>query len=200
MFQSRIRERFFATLRMTTAKFVCISILCYHNSMSSKGFTLIEILITVVILAVLMSVGIIFYQQAIVQSRDDKRKQDLNQIAQALELYYQVNKTYPGTAGQWRNSSQSNWIPDLIPTFIESLPEDPQDQIGKTYFYHVNDIVECPNLSDGQFYVLMALLEKEDDPDRLEVKDTRYCDGISVTSSLDLTLPTYSQAYILTTP
>jgi hypothetical protein len=147
-----------------------------------------------------MSVGIIFYQQAIVQSRDDKRKQDLNQIAQALELYYQVNKTYPGNAGQWRNSSQSNWIPDLVPTFIESLPEDPQDQTGKTYFYHVNDIAECPDLSDGQFYVLMALLEKEDDPDRLEVKDTLYCNGISVTSSLDLTLPTYSRAYILTTP
>lgn len=54
-----------------------------------RGFTLVELLVVTSIIAVLSTIGITTYQEIQSKARDSVRKQDLNTLAIALELYYQ---------------------------------------------------------------------------------------------------------------
>lgn len=62
-----------------------------------KGFTFIEILVVVTIIALLTSIGIVSYSQFAKQSRDARRKADLEQIRSAVEMYRSNNGFYPKT-------------------------------------------------------------------------------------------------------
>ena len=64
--------------------------------MKKKGFTLVEILITLAIIGVIAS--IIAFSLTIIKQRsaDTKRASDMGQIAKALELFYDKNAKYPG--------------------------------------------------------------------------------------------------------
>ncbi len=115
-----------------------------------KGFTLIELMISITILAIISSIGFVTYSNSQITARDGKRKQDLRAIATALELYYQTNKRYPCpvsatpgiTSNAWVNSSAGgNWLLDdegqgdcgdtvdkpLDTTYINLMPKDPKN-------------------------------------------------------------------------
>lgn len=83
---------------------------------SKKGFTLIELLIAISIIAIVSAIGFVSYSQAQVTARDAKRKQDLNSIRTALQLYYQANKHYPCTLTGvgWLSSNLPPWITDSV--------------------------------------------------------------------------------------
>jgi prepilin-type N-terminal cleavage/methylation domain-containing protein len=94
---------------------------------SKKGFTLIELMIAITILAVLASVGLTVYSKSQVIARDSRRKQDLQAIRTALELYYQKNGDYPPATAWVNSTSGGNWIPGLDSTFINQMPLDPSN-------------------------------------------------------------------------
>lgn len=97
-----------------------------------KGFTLVELLIVISIIAILSAIGLTIYSGAQKSARITKRLEDLKAISIALELYYGVNKSYPTTSGNFR-SECSNWgsyapsdvIPGLTPTYMAAFPADP---------------------------------------------------------------------------
>jgi len=62
------------------------------------GFTLIEIMIVVVIIAVLASIAYPSYQRYVVKSRRAAVAACLQQHAQLMERYYTTNLTYVGAA------------------------------------------------------------------------------------------------------
>src|SRR3989338_7758435 len=64
---------------------------------SRKGFTLIELMVAITIIAIISTIGLVTYSKAQMLGRDAKRKQDLRSISIALQLYYQANKRYPET-------------------------------------------------------------------------------------------------------
>lgn len=64
-----------------------------------KGFTLIELMVSISILVIVSTVGIVSFSRAQIVSRDARRKEDLHNIATALQVYYQANKRYPCTKG-----------------------------------------------------------------------------------------------------
>lgn len=59
------------------------------------GFTLVELILVMAIIAILSVVGIGSYTQATVKSRDTERKSDLNQMAKALESFMNDVGRYP---------------------------------------------------------------------------------------------------------
>lgn len=65
-----------------------------------KGFTLIELIIVISIIALLSVIGISTYSSVQVDARNSKRKSDLKEIKSALELYRSEIGTYPSTAGR----------------------------------------------------------------------------------------------------
>lgn len=60
-----------------------------------RGFTLIEIMVVALIIALLASVVIVNVNRARMKGRDAKRISDLNTVASALAVYYADNHEYP---------------------------------------------------------------------------------------------------------
>jgi len=66
-----------------------------------KGFTLIELLIVIAIIAILVVIVVVALNpvRLIEQSRDSRRRSELDQVKTSLQLYYNDCKQYP-TDGQ----------------------------------------------------------------------------------------------------
>lgn len=77
------------------------------------GFTLLELLVTTTIIAVLTMIGVVSYSSVNKRSRDVKRKSDLEQIRSALEMYRSDQAEYPLTLGV------------LVTDYIPAIPADP---------------------------------------------------------------------------
>jgi len=96
----------------------------------SNGFTLIEILVVATIIGLLAAVVSMSYSQFNKQSRDAKRKTDLEQIRAALEMYRSNNDQYSAYTGNC-----SSYTALTSPTkYISSMPSDPKSG----YFYYCN--------------------------------------------------------------
>ena len=64
----------------------------------TAGFTLIELMIAMVVVAILTAIAIPSYQTYVRQSRRPDAKQGLLDLAAREERYYTVNNTYTGSA------------------------------------------------------------------------------------------------------
>lgn len=65
----------------------------------SLGFTLIELMIVVVVVAILAAIAVPGYQEQVRKTRRSTATAELLTVAQALERYSTVNGTYVATAG-----------------------------------------------------------------------------------------------------
>ena len=54
----------------------------------AHGFTIVELLIVIVVIAILATISIVTYVGIQNRARDTQRKQDVASIARALEMYY----------------------------------------------------------------------------------------------------------------
>jgi prepilin-type N-terminal cleavage/methylation domain-containing protein len=121
-----------------------------------RGFTLMELLIAVSIIAILVAIGVASYSTVNKQSRDTKRKSDLEQVRSALEMYRAVNGYYP-SAGSGSYVDASSGLPAyLVPGSISAIPSDPKSPTT-VYMYQATTSV------NGQYYgyCLSATLESE---------------------------------------
>ncbi len=113
-----------------------------------KGFTFVELLVSVSIIIVLSMVAIVSYQTANRKARDSKRKADLEQIRAALEMYRTDNDQYPvdETGNCWDSLNRT-----LVDgNYINEIPTDPLP------------IRRYNCRSDATSYRLCAYLEGED--------------------------------------
>lgn len=94
-----------------------------------KGFTLIELLVTTTIIVVLMSVGIVAYNQAGKSARDAKRKTDIEAVRQAMMLYRADEGVFPTGNGTNPGTNYDNLIAELIDAqyLVPPAPQDPLD-------------------------------------------------------------------------
>jgi general secretion pathway protein G len=100
-----------------------------------KGFTIIELVVVIAIIAVLSSIVTTGVNKYRAQSRDAVRKAELREMQKALSLYYADNGSYPSTIPFGCNSNwcgycsdfnnMSNYIPSLTPKYMGKLPIDP---------------------------------------------------------------------------
>ncbi len=65
------------------------------QELKTYGFTFIELLVSVTIMAVMMAVAIVSYSSTNVRSRDAKRKADMETIRSALEICRSNTGEYP---------------------------------------------------------------------------------------------------------
>lgn len=65
----------------------------------SKGFTMIELLVVATIMIVLTTVGLVSFQKTTRNTRNAKRKADLETVRQSLVLYRSDLGSYPSGAG-----------------------------------------------------------------------------------------------------
>jgi prepilin-type N-terminal cleavage/methylation domain-containing protein len=134
---------------------------------NKKGFTLIEMLIVITIIAVLASLILVGMGGARAKSRDARRIADLHNIMNALELYYSLEGSY--LVGTYNSSSAwETFSTDLIDANIgvSRIPQDPLNDA--TYYYRYEGTVTG--------YVLGAALEQKDVAlnDDIDNGDTDY--------------------------
>lgn len=128
-----------------------------------KGFTLIELLVVIAILGILAVVGVGAFRSSQMKGRDAQRKSDLKQIVNALELYYQDHRQYPGASGTMiagcpsTTEGNCDWgyddFTDGQTVYFKTLPSDPSE--STIYQYYVN--------TARSKYKLFARLENQQD-------------------------------------
>lgn len=106
------------------------------------GFTIVELLIVIVVIAILAAITIVAYNGIQQRARDSQRKSDIATIIKALELYYAENGSYPNSTcslgagckinGGWNSTADTSWSnleSQLVPKYISKLPKDPQASV-----------------------------------------------------------------------
>jgi prepilin-type N-terminal cleavage/methylation domain-containing protein len=133
-----------------------------------KGFTLIEILIVVAIIAILASVVLVGLGPTQQAGRDARRISDLSEAQNGLELYYNKCGFYPGPTGNTSCSAVTGSTGALAytavgaaitaPSFnlgVSTWPQDPSNVSPHVYSYGTNGTGSTAATS----YVLGAVLE-----------------------------------------
>ncbi len=125
---------------------------------NQKGFTIIELLVVIVIIGILVALALpqLFAAQA--RGRDTDRKNDLKNISQQLETYYNDEGEYPDA------------LADLVDDYLAEVPTGPK--AGETYDYTPVD-EDGVNVS----YTLSATLEND--------KDTAATNGVYTIESVN---------------
>jgi len=125
------------------------------NPLFNSGITLIEILVGLTIFVTI--IGGLFLAinpfSQLQKSQDAKRQQDLQQIKNALETYYQDNNCYPTTlnfGAEWRNNET---------IYMQEVPQDSScGQAGGFCYEYITDssaVDSCP-----QWNVVFAKLSR----------------------------------------
>ena len=133
----------------------------YAHHTSSRGFSLIELLTVISIIALLSTVVLAALSTARKSARDAQRISMIRQMQTALELYYLENGQYPtgdglGTGG-WDTPGNNTFITALVSGgFLPTHLRDPitnNDAGNLRYFRFASGTSGC-STAQGAFYVL----------------------------------------------
>ena len=115
------------------------------SSDSVKGFTLIELMVVITIMAILSAIGYSVYSGVQKQARDASRRSDLNAISAAYEDGYNLALgTYNAVSG---NQFTSGTIPTGSPGTIYTYVDGPDASTPNSLAFKV-----CTTLENGQAY------------------------------------------------
>lgn len=119
-----------------------------------KGFTLIELMVVITIIALLSAALFVNFNDARMLSRDKARMTSLKEVQLSLELYKAQYGNYPasgcsvgtsnfagpGTASASGLSTCAIYIAGLVPDFITTLPTDPkfENDANRGFYYRSN--------------------------------------------------------------
>lgn len=109
-----------------------------HNQ---KGFTIVELLIVVVVIAILAAVTVVAFNGIQTRARDASRLSDIQTINRAILAYYAVNGTYPeetaspGVGGFEASTDTAGTFLEHLKNagFLAQVPLDPKN--SGTYYY-----------------------------------------------------------------
>jgi prepilin-type N-terminal cleavage/methylation domain-containing protein len=95
---------------------------------SKKGFTIIELLISIVVIGILASITIVSYSGIQKTSRDSERGSDVVALKIAIEKYYAENSKYPGAcSGGDDTECAIGSLATLLAPYVVSIPHDPRN-------------------------------------------------------------------------
>ncbi|KUK36572.1 MAG: hypothetical protein XD66_0715 [Thermacetogenium phaeum] len=104
---------------------------------NEKGFTMIEMMVVLIIIAVLIGGGIKFYKGYIENSQITKAKAQINVMQAALDAYYADNGRYP----EYTNELLDAGIAHDDKTATTEIELEARDPWGQNYKYAVNNNV-----------------------------------------------------------
>lgn len=125
-----------------------------------RGFTIIEILVAITVMAILVSITYAHFGSARSEARDRARMNQLEQLRVALELYKDQHGRYPAAGCNGNSATTTLWVgpaPEggaawdvpcddyifgsstapFVPDFMEELPKDPSgNNTALTGYYY----------------------------------------------------------------
>ena len=130
------------------------------NRPQSRGFSLIELVVVISILAILAGVLVPRVTSHMKSARDARRLADIKTIRNAIEQYYMDKGSYPvatpnSSYGGWDVSHDNNFITVLRNSgYLEEMPADPINDETYHYRYYVYAAGSYGCKGDTEFYVL----------------------------------------------
>jgi prepilin-type N-terminal cleavage/methylation domain-containing protein len=121
---------------------------------TKSGFTIVELLIVIVVIAILAAISIVAYNGIQERARFATMRSDIATLNKAIQLYYADKGTYPLTSdwAGWDQGTGDNFIPGLVPKYISATPQIPSaNAVGDTYLYR------STSATDGTNYKLIRL-------------------------------------------
>lgn len=130
---------------------------------SQRGFTLLEVMIVVAVVAILALILIPNFSNARAEAQVSACESNLRSIATALELYYADNQAYPTAAAATDIDSAFLGASGLGTgqTYLNTIPTDPAPPktAGKLFYTYLNTTssttgvqsytVQCPGSHQG---------------------------------------------------
>lgn len=114
---------------------------------STSGFTIVELLIVVVVVGIVATISVTTYIGIPSLARDSERKQEIEAIQKALELYNVYNGGYPlcnsgtyvpgGSPAYEFGTVSACLTSKLVPTYMPAIPRDPINTGSNQYLYAV---------------------------------------------------------------
>ena len=136
------------------------------NKQKQTGFTIVELLIVIIVIAILVTLVITAYSNVQAKARDTKRLSDAKAITKALQLYALENgnvlqKSFSGS-GSWHTGWEAShyeapgeFLKPLGPYGLNNnVPLDPVNNENYNYFYsnYAAGSYGCDS-ARGNFYV-----------------------------------------------
>ena len=124
-------------------------------TVQKKGFTLVELLVTISIIAILSAIGLVLYSTVLKQGRDSKRQSDLKSIQLALEQYVNDQGFYPapspssltpGTGALTTSTGNPTSPAPALKTYMSIIPNDSNSSTPYVYVA-LKDGATCNNSS-----------------------------------------------------
>jgi len=119
-----------------------------HKNTRRHGFTIVELLIVIVVIAVLAAIVTITYNNIQARASFSRYQTDMKSIVKALTLYKTDNGNYPSTTGQsgctydwcgWDQATGNDFINGLSPQYISKIPQMPSNLVREeTFLYRSN--------------------------------------------------------------
>ena len=153
---------------------------------SSHGFTIVELLIVIVVIAILAAIVITVYTGVSAKAQYSVERQDFASLQRVIELYKADKGYYPNSANCVNTPGQTNYqyswcgydqgqgdsfIPGTVPTYVAKLPTlDPSLPANNTYLYQSRD-TSGNNPGTDQYQLIrfnpagLSSAEKTNNPD-----------------------------------
>ena len=116
--------------------------LCRNLYKKEKGFTLVELMVVIIILAVLTGIAIPSYMALRNRARVSATRSEIANIGTAIELYMADNESYPPASGDGS-------YPDILETdgYMSDVPDN--DAWGNAFTYARSDATNYTLTSGG---------------------------------------------------
>lgn len=93
---------------------------------SSDGFTVLEILVSIVVVGILVTVTVVSYEGIQQRSRDATRESHVTQIKVALDKYYADNSEFPAACGADGTTCAATTLSAFLVPYDFPIPADPR--------------------------------------------------------------------------
>ena len=100
------------------------------NGIQPKGFTLVELVLILAVVAILSTLGIAGFMETIERTKNDDAIADLRLIEVEIVRFYTPNNEYPGTLDQiGLGDMEDPWGNPYVYTNIDVLPQNKKGKI-----------------------------------------------------------------------
>ncbi len=121
-----------------------------RNLFLRRGFTLMELMVVIAIIAVLASVAIVDYSHVKGKSRDGRRAVELKELDAAAQKYFQDNYKYPSTLADLTSYfDPGNFPKDPLTGFPYDYETNGSDYCLGAHMEEISNSVTCGALLNG---------------------------------------------------
>lgn len=108
----------------------------HKDQITKQGFTIIELIVSIVIIGILVTIMIVSYTGIQQRSRDSKRSSDITQLSIAIEKYHSEKSQYPSacSGGDGVECAASS-LGTILSPYLATVPHDPKNTVDSATDY-----------------------------------------------------------------